>query len=405
MRSTLLALVGLVAACQLPDLAPPASSSDNNPAPRPGDDLDGASVDPGADTGGDTGGDTGIIDQQDDPEGVIAGDPEGRVLRGSVVDPSWAGGDVVAISSSGATVEAIIAEDGAFAVSLARGETWTLHLRAADQPIVTFHFQRNAWSTETTTRLTIPADDAPPPGAPPPGDDDSDDMDLGAVTPADGTATTESNPLEAVDADGDGMVDFEDPDDDDDGVWDELDGEPEVDSSALGLIIAKSYPALGSDGVDPDDEIMVEFNMELDPSSVMDTSIRLIGPDGADLPGTVESDRADLYFQPADLMQPGESYAVIVGEGLRASSGDTLVGDQRWTFRVEAEADTPPAWLAIESIDPRNGEVVDAAATLSVEFNQAMAAASVYLRIGGLQVIGPDGVELDGLLAVDDDRV
>ncbi len=412
MRTNLLALLGLLTACQSPDLATSTTASvDDQGATRPGDGDE--TDDAGGEDLGDTGDpmdDSDDIGQDEAPDEVIVGDPGGRVLRGGVVGSAWIGGQVVAISSDGSMVEATIGEDGAFAASLTRGMTWTLHLRAEGEPVITFHFQRNAGSTETTTRLTIPSadTDAPPPGAAPPTEDDTtdaDDLNLGAVTPTESGATTESNPLEDVDTDGDGVSDYEDPDDDGDGVQDEFDSEPEVSAAALGLVVQKTYPALGCDNVDADDAIMVEFSLELDPASVQDSSLRLIGPDGAELPGMIEMSAADLFFQPAALMQPGEQYTVLVEGGLVATTGEALVGDQSWTFRVEAETDEAPLTLAIDEISPLAGEVVDADAMLSVEFNQAMAAASTYVGTGGFQVFGADGGELDGMLTVDDDRL
>jgi N-acetylmuramoyl-L-alanine amidase len=105
-------------------------------------------------------------------------------------------------------------------------------------------------------------------------------------------------------------------------------------------VLVKSYPDHVSQETDVPRRpiIRLEYDEEIVGESVTEESVRLLGPDDTEVPGTVTpylvGERTVIHFFPSENLQKGEEYTVVVADGLRDISGNATPNQLQFSFRT-----------------------------------------------------------------------
>jgi hypothetical protein len=287
-----------------------------------------------------------VIDLLNDGEGRTAAPWH---VTGRMVDTAYAGANVLALNTAGEVVRGVVRADGALDMDLAAG-TWSVSFVQADRFLGTLYFQEDA-AGRSSSRLRLPerfveagasAARSAPGDSGVAGDVAGGEVELGEITIADGVASAEHNPNEAIDTDGDGVVNFEDDDADGSGVADadehEVEDSYDYDASDVGvLMVTRIDPGAGHARADVDEEIEVRFNAPITEETA--ALIHIVDEAGATVPVTLEIDHEgrEVKLVPVDLLVAGDRYTTVVPAEVASSDGLTLGTELLVSFRVRSE--------------------------------------------------------------------
>ncbi len=270
-------------------------------------------------------------------------------VTGRMVDTAYAGANVLALNTSGEVVRGVVNPDGALDMELAAG-TWSVSFVQADRFLGTLYFQEDA-AGRASSRLRLPerfiesgasAARSAPGDSGVAGDLADGEIELGEITITDGVASAEHNPNEAIDTDGDGVVNFEDDDADGSGVADadehELEDSYAYDASDVGvLMVTRIDPGAGHARADVDEEIEIRFNAPITEETA--ALIHLVDEAGATVPATLafDHDGREVKLVPVDLLVAGDHYTTVVPAEVASSDGLTLGTELLVSFQVRSE--------------------------------------------------------------------
>jgi len=108
-------------------------------------------------------------------------------------------------------------------------------------------------------------------------------------------------------------------------------------------------PDDGERNIPPDEYISLEFNYPIDKEACMGAFNISPAVEGSfDIRSWQSDSNTDLYFIPSELLSPSTNYTITIGEGTKASNGESLAEPYTFTFTTEK--------FMVEDTDPDNGE-------------------------------------------------
>jgi len=101
--------------------------------------------------------------------------------------------------------------------------------------------------------------------------------------------------------------------------------------------VTAKTPAAGATGVDVGSGVTADFDRDLDPSTVTDSTAVLSGPGGA-VPASVGYDSSSrrVTIQPTAPLSTSTTYTARLTTGLKASDGVPMASEVSWTFTTES---------------------------------------------------------------------
>jgi len=98
--------------------------------------------------------------------------------------------------------------------------------------------------------------------------------------------------------------------------------------------VTRVWPSDGSRSVDIDSELRIEFDEPVDPISVFDSRLVLVGGDGqaVSVAARASTDGWRVSFRPAARLRPGTSYFVALQPGIADVQGNATDSAFRWSF-------------------------------------------------------------------------
>lgn len=263
------------------------------------------------------------------------------VLKGAVSDQAYVGGEVIALSSKGEIVRSSISSTGEVNTALPGNESYVVHF-LTNQSKSLFYTSSGAASAGPPAILSFEDD---PSGAL---DDQltlgaesaAGEIDLGKISIENGLASAENNPLEQLDSDNDGVDDYADGDDNNDGLLDSAEEKPEMDESALDnklpFFVRRVWPRMNSLREGADTELKIRFSHVLKPDQDLESLLSL--KDSKDKPVEIQIETSDngrrLKLSPKNPLTLGEKYFLLVKKDLQSALGENLAGDFSSWFKV-----------------------------------------------------------------------
>ena len=106
-------------------------------------------------------------------------------------------------------------------------------------------------------------------------------------------------------------------------------------TSASYLAVVSTSPPHGAVNVPRDTEVRAVFSERIDDGVGVD-DIGLLHPDGTEVTAGLfaEPETHTIRLVPADPLEAGLDYTLVLGEGIRATSGNTLGAPVEATFRT-----------------------------------------------------------------------
>lgn len=253
---------------------------------------------------------------------------------------------VIATDTAGEITTTAVNDDCSFSITLQVGKSYSLSFAKGDQLIADLLFESGVAGFATASFSCSPGENI---------------IDLGVITISGSVARPDSNPLDHVDQDQDGIADLEDHDDDGDevpdeeemdcdldGIWDDFDEENlcEEPSSAHAHVLEVKprndpHPELGEDDVDLDKDVKARISCEVDPQTVTSETFRVASEDGQDVvactfefSGTGSSgNRIECEHEQPFL--PHTVYIATI-EGVRCLDGREVEA-RSWSWLTEGE--------------------------------------------------------------------
>lgn len=159
----------------------------------------------------------------------------------------------------------------------------------------------------------------------------------------------------------------------------------DADLAAAGAVLADGYqwsfttesptvvtvtPAPGSSLTDPAIQIALEFNQEMDPESVEERFAVVETATDEAVAGEISWEERTLRFAPAEPLERGGEYAIVLDAGARVAQGDAEIGeDSVWQFTVAPRAEvlfTNPSQNAT-GVDPWQSLQIGFAAPMDLQ--------------------------------------
>lgn len=255
---------------------------------------------------------------------------------------------VMATDTAGETTSATVGADCSFSLTLSVGKAYVISLVLEDEFVATLLFDSGVGGFTTST---LPVGEG------------EEIIDLGSITISGIVATSDREPLEQNDCDGDGEDDLADDDDDNDGLDDDeeedcdLDGhiddvdddddcEEDEDREDEGRVLEVKprndpHPELGEDRVDLDKEVRARISCEVDRTSVSATTFRVEATGDViacthEFSGRGRGDTVKCHHDDDDFLADTTYTATL--EGVLCTDGRT-VKTTSWSFRTETEDD------------------------------------------------------------------
>ncbi len=137
-----------------------------------------------------------------------------------------------------------------------------------------------------------------------------------------------------------------------------------------GLNIQSAEPSDDTAVIHPDQRLAVQFNQPLNVSTVNDTTIRVIDPTGAQIPGTITVDVVNniVLFTPQIHFTANTAYRMEITQGITSATGIALTNNVAFNFRTGPRT-TPPAPQIVTP--PTNTITVSNKEKIRVQFSEA----------------------------------
>lgn len=115
-------------------------------------------------------------------------------------------------------------------------------------------------------------------------------------------------------------------------------------------VILTVYPAPGASKVPTGSKISVEFNVDMNPTTINAQTFTLTGPSGT-VEGAISysAARKTAYFSPAGPLSPGAAYEATISASVRNTAGTGIVSARIWSFTTSASTTSePPEVISVE---------------------------------------------------------
>jgi hypothetical protein len=145
--------------------------------------------------------------------------------------------------------------------------------------------------------------------------------------------------------------------------------------AAVPPAVTHTVPAAGASSVNPAVVIAADFSRALDPATVNTSTVKVTGPGGGSVAGTVayDSGTQEVTFTPSAALATG-SYTVVLAATIAATDGATLGSAYTWSFTVPSS----PTPLVVSASTPTAGAAgVGRDSTVSVVFNRDVTASTI----------------------------
>lgn len=151
---------------------------------------------------------------------------------------------------------------------------------------------------------------------------------------------------------------------------------PVVVPDTTGPSVASTTPACRSATATTTGNIAIVFSEPMDASTLVAANLRVLGPGGTAVPGTITYSGVTATFDPADDLSPGTSYRIEVDEGATDAAGNPLDPIFGCSFTTAKPADaTPPT---ISATDPACAATAVATnRNVAITFSEAMDPATI----------------------------
>jgi hypothetical protein len=165
--------------------------------------------------------------------------------------------------------------------------------------------------------------------------------------------------------------------------------------------LVSSSPATGSEAVDPLAEIALIFDEPLEPASVREATVRVLGPDGIHPAALLFVEGSDtVVLQPGEPLVAGAAYTIVAERGVMDLAGNGLEAQVQVALAVASDG-TP----RVVDSDPVAGEAdVDPATTITLWVEPALDTSS--LAAGGISLSpGCDQSGVDATWSADEQAI
>jgi len=109
-----------------------------------------------------------------------------------------------------------------------------------------------------------------------------------------------------------------------------------------GLKVSAAAPSEGSSEISPNQKIAIQFDQQIDVSTVNNNTIILKKDDGTVIAGTIEIDETNniVIFTPSTTLDVSSTFHLVITTGVKSASGITLDADFDITFTTAAVVTT-----------------------------------------------------------------
>jgi methionine-rich copper-binding protein CopC len=173
------------------------------------------------------------------------------------------------------------------------------------------------------------------------------------------------------------------------------------DADLIPPLVSFTNPGGGATGVAVDANVNAVFNEGMDPSSLNESTFRLLRSGGTQVIGSVAYDPISSVasFVPAGDLDAGETYTARLTTTVSDSAGNDLATPYVWTFTTLSDADQTPPMVTLTN--PADGAVdVPLDATVSAAFSEPMDETTVSLAT--FRLVGPGANDVAGTVHYDD---
>lgn len=115
-----------------------------------------------------------------------------------------------------------------------------------------------------------------------------------------------------------------------------------IDTSTAPLQVFARYPQFNDMDTPTNAPIAMVFTNELDPASVVDSSVEVIPFQGKPVVGKVTVDGRRLVFRPDEPMSPRKTHEVHLRAGIKGKAGEECKPVRNWQFTTASEAAEGP---------------------------------------------------------------
>ncbi|HUP92347.1 MAG TPA: Ig-like domain-containing protein [Solimonas sp.] len=149
--------------------------------------------------------------------------------------------------------------------------------------------------------------------------------------------------------------------------------------------VVGSTPACSATCIAPDQDISVVFSQPMDPATINTTTVRVTGPGGAPVAGTVTYSGVTATFDPTEPLAGGTSFHITVSSGAHDAAGNPLSPEFDCEFTTTLSLDTTAP--LVNNTEPVCGSTGAAPnRSIAVTFSEAMNPATIdgtTLRLSG----------------------
>jgi hypothetical protein len=169
-------------------------------------------------------------------------------------------------------------------------------------------------------------------------------------------------------------------------------------SELTGVVVsvASNLPAAYEMDVPMNSGVNVTFAQVMDPASVNESTLSVLDPSGAKVPGRVHYTGLTASFVPDMPFAPNTTYRGVVSASVKSLSGVSMDGDYRWPFTTGDSLGTSAPQMMLST--PMDGDTnVDVDASVAVYFDEPMDTNTI--NTGTFTLVGPHGAQIAGTVA------
>jgi len=161
--------------------------------------------------------------------------------------------------------------------------------------------------------------------------------------------------------------------------------------------VVSTIPVNAATGVPVNQAISATYSEAMDPLTITTATLRLAGPGGSPVTGTVAYDPINFIatLTPSASLAYSTSYTATVTTGETDLAGNALAGNYVWTFTTAAAPDTiPPVVVSTVPVSAATGVPINQ--VLSATFSKAMNCATLTSPATTFTVTGPSAAAVAG---------
>ncbi len=166
------------------------------------------------------------------------------------------------------------------------------------------------------------------------------------------------------------------------------------------LLVKSTAPANASVGASTHEKVAVQFNNDMDASTINTTTISLKESDGTSVAGTISYDSTShtVTLTPATNLKENMTFHVKVTTAAKSTEGISLASDFDSIFTTgTSEVIVKPT---VSSVTPQNNEInVSTHDKVAIQFNTEMDASMINTT--NILITGPNGVTVTGTVSYD----